>query len=202
MRTPDHRFIAGKFAIECNPRSSEPDERMEPQDAQRNFVEQTEQIVTPSCMGQFVDQYSVEFTLIEQPINAGGKQDTRVKNSVNRGAGMAFAEAHRNSICYEIRGHTKIIQTGRHLNLATLSTYTRDQSHEHHECASCPYHRKHNGRTAFCHIPYRAAESAKRCGPGQMRRPELIDYCAGWHDEIERGQNPNPIFRGGACAPD
>ena len=51
VRAPDHRFIARKLAIECNPRSSEPDERMEPQDAQRNFVKQTEQIVTPPCMG-------------------------------------------------------------------------------------------------------------------------------------------------------
>ena len=50
VRTLDDRLIAGELAIECHPHSSEPDERMEPQKEQRNFVEQTQQIVTPSGM--------------------------------------------------------------------------------------------------------------------------------------------------------
>jgi hypothetical protein len=33
-RTSDDRFIAGELAIECNPHSSQPDERMEPQRAE------------------------------------------------------------------------------------------------------------------------------------------------------------------------
>ena len=35
----DDRFIAGEFAVERDSRSSKPYERMEPQDAQRKFVE-------------------------------------------------------------------------------------------------------------------------------------------------------------------
>ena len=41
----------------------------------------------PSCMGEFVKQHSVEFTLTEQPIDAGRKQDTRLKDSSDCGIG-------------------------------------------------------------------------------------------------------------------
>jgi hypothetical protein len=51
LRTSDHRFIAGELTIECHPRSREPDERMEPQDGQRNFAEQANQIVASFGVG-------------------------------------------------------------------------------------------------------------------------------------------------------
>ena len=43
---------------------------MEPQGAQRNFVEQTDQIIAPSRVGQFVKQDSVELSLIQYAIDA------------------------------------------------------------------------------------------------------------------------------------
>jgi hypothetical protein len=61
MRTPDHSFIAGELAMERHSRSSEPDERMEPQSAQGKFVEYADQIIAPSCVGEFVKQDSIEF---------------------------------------------------------------------------------------------------------------------------------------------
>ena len=54
-----------------------------------------------SCMGQFVNQDSVEFTWTEQPIDADGKQDTGVKDSPNCGTRMAITKAHGNAFRYE-----------------------------------------------------------------------------------------------------
>ena len=65
LRTLDDRFIAGELAIECHPHSREPDERMEPQGAQRNFVEQADQIVGSFCVGRFMKQNRVQFLSIE-----------------------------------------------------------------------------------------------------------------------------------------
>ena len=65
LRTLDDRFIAGELAIECHPHSREPDERMEPQDAQRNLVEQADQIVASFCVGHFMKQHSVQFLSVE-----------------------------------------------------------------------------------------------------------------------------------------
>ena len=56
MRTLNDGLIAGEFAVDRHPRSSKPDEWMEPQGTQREFVKQTNQIVTPSCMREFVKQ--------------------------------------------------------------------------------------------------------------------------------------------------
>jgi hypothetical protein len=50
-------------------------------------------------MSYLVNQDSVEFTWIEQPVNADGKKDTRVKNSANCRASMPVAEAHWNAVC-------------------------------------------------------------------------------------------------------
>jgi hypothetical protein len=60
-------------------------------------------------MSQFVNQDSAEFTLTEQPIDAGGKQDTRGKDSPNCGTRMAVAKAHGNAVCYEIGGVAAIV---------------------------------------------------------------------------------------------
>src|SRR6516164_4060293 len=116
-------------------------------------------------MGQFVNQNGIEFTLTQQTIDADGKQDTRIKDSTNFGTGMPVAEAHRDAICYEIRRHTTVAATAGHLRLASLSPYTRQQSHKHEEGASYPYDGKHHGRPAFRHIPYRSANSAERPSP-------------------------------------
>jgi hypothetical protein len=80
-------------------------------------------------MGQFVNQNGIEFTLIEQLIDADGKQDARIKDSTNCGTRMPVAEAHRDAIGYEIGRHTTVAQVSRRLRLATLSPYTRHQSH-------------------------------------------------------------------------
>ena len=65
LRTLYDRFIAGELTIECHPHSSEPEERMEPQGAQRNLVEQADQIVASFCVGDFMKQHSVQFLPVE-----------------------------------------------------------------------------------------------------------------------------------------
>jgi hypothetical protein len=54
-------------------------------------------------------------------METGGEHDTRVKNSANCGKLMAFAEAYRDAICFELRFDTTITPTGRCLGLATLA---------------------------------------------------------------------------------
>src|SRR3984893_4310200 len=127
MLTPDDRFIARELAIESHPHSREPDERMEPQDAQRNLVEQADQIVASFCVGHFMKQHSLQFLSVEQSIDARGKQDTRIQDAGDWGSQMPAVEAHRYTVRYEAGCH--IIAVGRDLNLAALSAQTRDQSH-------------------------------------------------------------------------
>src|SRR5579864_7010415 len=133
----------------------------------------------PSCMGQFVNQDGAEFTLTQQPIDAGGKQDTRGKNSANCGTRMAVAKAHGNTVCYEIGCVAAIIQTVLHSRLATLFAYARDQSHKHGEAPGHPYSTEDHRHPALCHIPYWVPNNTERPSPRQMRRPNLIDKCSG-----------------------
>src|ERR1700730_10835130 len=124
----------------------------------------------------------------------------RIQDAADCGSRMPVIEAHEYAIGPEAGCY--IMTVGRDLNLATLSAQTRDQSHEHGKCARYPYHGKYDGRPPWCHVPPRPANGTERCGPRQMRRPELVDYRAYRHDEIETRHNPDPIFRGSACAPD
>src|SRR5690349_569090 len=118
MRTLNDGLIAGEFAVACHSRSGKPQEWVEPQGAQRKFVKQANQIVTPSCVGEFVKQDSVELSLIEQPTDADRKQDARLKDAADRGSSMSGVEAHRDSSLYETRGHVLVAETGRGLRRA------------------------------------------------------------------------------------
>src|SRR5580704_8177107 len=148
-------------------------------------------------MGEFVKQDSVEFSLIEQPIDADRKQDIWLKDAADCGSSMPDVEGYGDASRYETRDHALVAQTGRGLRLA-LSAYTRDQSQKHRQRPSDPYDGKHHRRPALRYVPYGAANGAKRCGPSQMRRPELIHHRARRHNEIERRHHPDPILRGGA----
>src|SRR5580704_11298196 len=154
----------------------------------------------PSCMSQFVNQDSAEFTLTEQPIDAGGKQDTRGKDSPNCRTRMAVAKAHGNAVCYEIGRVAATVQTVLHFRLATLFAYARDQSHKHREAPGHPYNSEDHGHPPLCHVPYWFPNNSERPSPRQVRRPKLIDECSGRHNEIECGGDPDPIFCGGARA--
>src|SRR5579863_1476249 len=170
-------LIAGEFAVKRHPRSGKPHERMEPQGTQRKFVKQTNQIVAPSCMGEFVKQDSVEFSFIEYPINADREQDIWLKDAADCGSSTTDVEAHGDASRCETRGHVRVAQADPGLRLA-LSAYTRDQSQKHRQCPNDPYDGKHHCRPALRYIPYGSANGAKRCGPSQMRRQEPIHYRA------------------------
>src|ERR1700720_816 len=119
-------------------------------------------------MGEFVKQDSVEFSLIEQPINTDRKQDIWLKDAADCGSSMPSVEAHGDASRCETRGHVLVAQTDRGLRLA-LSAYTRDQSQKHRQGPSDPYDGKHHCRPALRHVPYGVANVAKGCGPSQMR---------------------------------
>src|SRR5579863_5191183 len=151
-------------------------------------------------MGQFVNQDSAEFTLTEQPIDAGGKQDTRGKDSPNRGTRMAVAKAHGNAVCHEIARAAAKVQTVLEFRFATLFAYAPDQSHKHSEGPGHPYNSEDYGRPALRHIPYRIANSTEWPSPRQVRRQKLIEECSSRQNEIECCGDPDPIFCGGARA--
>src|SRR6266403_3251512 len=135
-------------------------------------------IITPSCMGEFVNQHSAEFTWIEQPIDASGKEDTRGQNSANCRTRMPVAKAHWNAICHEVRCDATIAQKGWRLGLVPLSAYTRHQPHKHGEGPGHPYNSEDRGRPALCHVPYWVPKSSERPSPCEVRCPKLIDECS------------------------
>src|SRR5580698_6240037 len=116
----------------------------------------------PSCVGKLVKQDSVEFSLIEQPIDTHGKQDIRLKDATDCGSSMPGVEPHGDAGCYETRDHVLVAQTDQGLRLA-LSAYTQDQSQKHREGPSYPYAAKQHCRPALRHVPYGVANGAKRC---------------------------------------
>ena len=132
----------------------------------------------PSRMGQFVNQDSAEFTLTQQPIDAGGKQDTGGKDSANCGTRMVVAKAHGNAVRYEIGRVAAIVQTVLHFRFVTLFAYAQDQSHKHREGPGHPYNSEDHRQPALCHVPYGTANSTERPGPRQVRRQKLIDECS------------------------
>src|ERR1051326_3843258 len=151
---------------------------MEPQGAQGNFVQQTDQVIAASCMSYLVNQNSAEFTLTEQPVDAGGKEDMRGKNSANCRTRMPVVEAHWNAICHEVRCDTTIAQKSLRLRLTTLSAYTRHQTQKHGEGSGHPYNSEDRGRPALRHVPYWIPNSSERPSPRQVRRPQFIDECS------------------------
>src|SRR5438067_10232351 len=142
MRAPDDRFIAGKLAIKRKPRSREPDERMEPQSAQRNLVEQANEIIAPPCVGEFVQQDSLELPLIEQAIDAQRKQNMWGEHAADRRCGMSRVEVHRDSLRDKTRRQPLAACCDRSSGLA-LPAYAPDQSYEHGQGAGHPYQRTH-----------------------------------------------------------
>ena len=96
-----------------------------------------------------MNQDSAELTLTEQPVDTGGKEDTRGKNSANCRTRMPVVEAHWNAICHEVRCDTTIAQKGWRLRLATLSAYMRHQTHKHGEGPGHLYNSEDRGRPAL-----------------------------------------------------
>src|SRR5213075_3316822 len=173
MRTPNDRLVARELAIERHPRSSQPDERMEPKGAQRNLVEQTNEIIVSFCMGHFVQQDRMELPLIEQSIDTHRKQNMRRQDAADRRRGMSVVEAHWDAICHKTRWHLPTGHSDR--SFGGLPAYAGDQSHKHGQCAGYPYHGKHKRRPALRHAPHWVANDTERRRPSQMRRPKLIN---------------------------
>ena len=126
MRAPDDEFIARELAVKPNPRPGEPHKRMEPQDTQRNFIQQTNQVIAASGVRHLMNQHRVKFARIEQPIDPDRKQNTRMENSTHRGPEMSVAETHRNPIRLKSIPQAAIAKRGQRLRLATISAYARN----------------------------------------------------------------------------
>src|SRR5215469_8724334 len=157
MLAADYGFIAGELSIERHPHASEPDERIEPQGAQRKLVEQADEIVPPSGVCQFMKQDGVQLLFAEQPFDAAGKGNLRVEDAADRGSWKFSAEAHWYAVRYETGGQMIGARTGQSLILAMLFPDARYQSHKHAEGAGHPYQAEHYRRWALSHVPYRPA---------------------------------------------
>src|SRR5580698_10537639 len=102
MRASDDRFIAREFTVQTHPTPGDPHQWIEPQDTQRTFVEQTNQVVPASRVREFVDEDGVEFTRIQNAFDVNGKQDARIENAANRGTRLLVAEAHGNAVSQKV----------------------------------------------------------------------------------------------------
>src|SRR5512142_3279270 len=101
---------------------------MEPQDTERNLVEQADQVVASFCVCHFMKQHSVQFLPVEQLMDAGRKHYAWGKDAIDSGHRVSAVEAHRYAICREAGRH--VMTAGRVVKLAMLSAQTRDQSQE------------------------------------------------------------------------
>jgi hypothetical protein len=69
----NNKLVAGQFPIQSEPRPSDPDQRMKPQDAKAEFVNEAYQVVAPSRVSELVDENSIEFILTQHLVNSAGK---------------------------------------------------------------------------------------------------------------------------------
>jgi hypothetical protein len=123
MSTANYGFIAGELTTERHARASQANERMKPQSAQRKLIKQTNQVIAPSCVRQFVDEDGIEFSLIEGPLNTGGKQDTGFQNAAYCGARMSVVEAHRNTMRHKAGRNPKVGPPRPNWSFTTLPAY-------------------------------------------------------------------------------
>src|SRR5215472_18920167 len=105
----DYRLVARELAIQRHPRSGQPNEGMKPQDRHRDFIEQADQVVAPSRVGQLVHEDSIEFLLTEQAIESTGKQDARAKNALDCGSRIPVVEVHWHAIGKETFSRTMLL---------------------------------------------------------------------------------------------
>src|SRR4029077_4355674 len=64
-RASDYRVVTGKLPEHRKAKAGQPDERVKPQPAQGEFVQEADQVVAPPRMDDLVNQYRVELRLTQ-----------------------------------------------------------------------------------------------------------------------------------------
>jgi hypothetical protein len=123
-RATDYGFIAGEFTVEAETGAGEPHQRMEPQGAQGEFIQQANQVVATAGVSEFMDEDGAEFAGTEKPIDADGKKDSGIENTANSGYDIFVAEADRNT--FGDKAGRRISGTHGALRFATLTKNASD----------------------------------------------------------------------------
>jgi hypothetical protein len=82
---------------------------MKPQDTHRDFIEQADQVVPPSRVGQLVHEDSIELLLTEQAIESTRERDARAENALDRGSRIPVVEVHGDAVGKETFSRTTLL---------------------------------------------------------------------------------------------
>ena len=129
-------------------------------------------------MCQFVNQDSLEFVLVQQPLNALGQLYMRTQKPIYCRSLPTLREPYRDATDKKTPYWLGNVLTSRGLRIATLSPYPQTQARKHQACAEQPNGAEYCGRCIARHDNPDDANNADRCGPPEMRCPELVDNCA------------------------
>src|SRR5579863_5154197 len=103
MAASNHALVARELPIQGQTRPSQPDQRMKPQHAKAGFVNKACEVVAPSGVGQFVDEYGVDLRLAQEPVDSIGKRDPGTQNPGHLGTLSVGGELYRYAMRKEAR---------------------------------------------------------------------------------------------------
>src|ERR1700731_719359 len=125
----------------------------------------------------------------------------RTQKPVHCRASPSPSEPYRYAASKETAPRINNAFAERRPSTAMFRRNARTKPCQHQGCADQPNDTEHSrGRPAAGDGSTQVADRAEWCGPGDIRRPEGVEYCAHRQHEIERRDKPNPMFRGGAAA--
>jgi hypothetical protein len=93
-----HRCITGELAVQRKARAGEPQQRMKPQQALREFVDQPQQVVAPPGMHDLVQEHCVQLALAQQVLDPQGQADVAAQDALDRRSLTAGGEVHRHAL--------------------------------------------------------------------------------------------------------
>jgi len=164
----NNKLVAGQFPIQSEPRPSDPDQRMKPQDAKAEFVNEAYQVVAPSRVSELVDENSIEFILTQHLVNSAGKRNIRMQNPVNSRSVTTCGKPYRDAMRVETPLCFARVLTSHGSSVATFSTDPQTESRKHQGCAKQPHHAEHASGWTSSDLSRRAANNAKGRGPRKM----------------------------------
>ena len=107
-------LIAGEFPIEGKSRSGYPNQRMKPQNTERDLIDQPDQVVASLRMGYFMHQNSREFLPGEDLLDSIRQRDARMQNAIDCRPSLSVSEPDRYAPCdksYISAGSMKLLES-------------------------------------------------------------------------------------------
>src|SRR4029077_13661891 len=139
----DYRVVTGKLPEHRKAKAGQPDERVKPQPAQGEFVQEADQVVAPPRVDDLVNEYRVELRLTQQPVYPLRQRDMRAQHFVDgrclAGGGQPDRYATREEPFPELRRALDDCK----LRIATTTPQAQEKPREHENRARQPHPQEH-----------------------------------------------------------